>query len=148
MSRISVHCLGFRLTACVALLLLCAVYSAHAQNIGAGNLQFSIDGRTVLNGFNDGGTGPAITLGTQLTGSVSVSGVTGNGGTTTVTCYANKSGIISQIFSWSTSISASTTFPWKPTTTGTYGLFCSATWRGVHVNGTVTTPTINVPVNP
>jgi hypothetical protein len=148
MSRISVKCFIVRLTACVAMLLLCAVHSAHAQNIGAGNLRFEIDNFTVLNGYNDGGTAQAITLGTQLIGSVSVSGVTGNGGSTSVTCYANKSGIVSQIFSWSTTTSASNTFPWKPSTTGTYGLFCSATWTGVHVNGTVTTPTINIPVNP
>jgi hypothetical protein len=148
MNRISVQRLVFRLTACAAMLLLCAVHSAHAQNIGAGNLQLTIDSRTVLNGFNDGGTGPAITLGTQLTGFVEVSGVTGNGGSTTVTCYANLGGIISPIFSWSTTISASTTFPWKPSKTGTYGLNCSATWHGVHVNGTVSTPSVNIPVNP
>ncbi len=110
--------------------------------IGAGSLTFSIDNVTAENGYNDGGTGASITLGTQLTGHVGVVGVTGNGGTTTVKCYSNGS----QIFSWSTSSNGGSSFSWQPSSTGTYVLYCSGTWAGQHANGTVYTPNINVPV--
>jgi hypothetical protein len=115
--------------------------AAQAQ-VGAGSLTFNIDNVTAMNGYSDGGTGASVTLGTQLTGGVGVTGVTGNGGTTTVKCYANGS----QIFSWSTSVNAHNTFPWSPSSTGTYTLYCSGTWSGIHVNGTVQTPNIVVPV--
>ena len=141
MRRISAQQWILKLATCLSVLLLSASHAAWAQ-IGAGSLTFSIDNFTVMNGYNDGGTAAAITLGTQLTGRVGVNGVTGNSGTTTVTCYANGS----QIFSWSTSTNGSATFPWKPTATGTYALYCSGTWQGTYANGTVYTPTINVPV--
>jgi hypothetical protein len=141
MTRMSVQTWILRATISLSLLLFCASRPAHAQ-IGAGNLQFTIDNFTVMNGFNNGGTANPVTLGTLLTGSVTVNGVTGNGGTTTVNCYANGT----QIMTWSTSTSGSHAFPWKPASRGTYALLCTGTWRGVHVNGTVTTPTINVPV--
>lgn len=115
--------------------------TAHAQ-IGAGSLDFSIDNVTAENGYSDGGTGATVAPGTQLTGSVSVNGVTGNGGTTSVYCYANGS----QIFSWSTSSSGYDTFSWTPSSTGSYDLYCSGTWSGQYANGTVDTPTITVPV--
>jgi hypothetical protein len=142
MSRISVQPWMLKIAVSLSvLLLICASRPAHAQ-IGAGSLQLSIDNYTVMNGYNDGGTAQSITLGTQLTGAVSVNGVTGNHGTTTVTCYANGS----ELFSWSTSSNGMHTFPWKPTATGTYALYCSGTWEGTYANGTVSTPTIYIPV--
>src|ERR1700739_1556435 len=123
------------------ILILCGGRAAQAQ-IGAGSLTFNIDNVTAENGFSDGGTGASITLGTQLTGHVGVTGVTGNGGTTTVKCFSNGS----QIFSWSTSTNGGSSFPWKPSSTGNYVLYCSGTWAGRFANGTVNTPNITVPV--
>jgi RHS repeat-associated protein len=129
-------------TFAAGLVLACWGISAQAQ-VGSGNLMFNIDNFTVYNGYNDGGTAAAVTPSTQLTGTVEVSGVTGNGGSTSVYCYANST----TIFSWSTSSSAETTFSWTaPSSTGSNTLYCSGTWTGEHVNGTVSTPDIVVPV--
>ena len=125
------------------LLMLMVVGSPTAQaQIGAGSLTFVIDNVTAENGYNDGGTGASITLGTSLTGHAQVNGVTGNGGTTTVKCFSNGS----QIFSWSTSTNGGSSFPWQPSSTGNYVLYCSGTWAGRYANGTVYTPNITVPV--
>jgi hypothetical protein len=113
----------------ISLLLMLMVLggSTVQAQIGAGSLTFVIDNVTAENGYSDGGTGASITLGTQLTGHAQVTGVTGNGGTTTVQCFANGS----QIFSWSTSSNGGSSFSWKPSSTGTYALYCSGTWGGI-----------------
>jgi hypothetical protein len=141
MSLIHVPRLVFKLATCLSLLLLCASHAAQAQ-IGSGSLELSIDNYTVMNGYNDGGTAYPTILGTQLTGTAEVNGVTGNGGTTTVYCYANNV----QVLSWSTTTNGQKSFTWKPTTVGTYAFYCSGSWFGQHANGTVDTATVNVPV--
>lgn len=125
----------------ISALALCCGFNANAQ-IGSGSLEFSIDGVTATNGYSDGGTGASVDPGTPLTGGIAVNGVTGNGGTTTVTCYANGS----QIFSWSTSNNGQTTFTWSPSSPGSYVLYCEGDWAGNFANGTVDTPTITIPV--
>jgi hypothetical protein len=128
------------LTAC--LFILCASHTAHAQ-IGWGNLTLNIDNTDVSNGFSNE-TGSTVAPGTLLSGSVTVNGVTGNQGTTTVYCYASGTPILS----WSTSVSATKDFTWTPTAANTtYDLYCTATWSGLHVNGTVETPYLYVPTN-
>lgn len=141
MSRVPLQRWILRLAVTLPVLLLCSSRPAHAQ-IGSGSLRFTIDGHTALNGYNDGGTANPIVLGTQLTGTLQVIGVTGNGGTTTVKCYANSV----QILSWSTTTDATHSVSWQPTAVGTYPLYCSGTWFGQHANGTVSTPIINIPV--
>ena len=137
--------LSTRNMGCALVCFLSILFGSHRANaqIGAGSLTFSIDNETAMNGYTDGGTGAAIAPGTTLTGGVSVNGVTGNGGSTSVQCYANGS----QIFSWSTSSNGQDTFTWKPTTAGSYTLYCAGTWEGQHANGTVDTPNIVVPVS-
>jgi hypothetical protein len=130
----------FVLSLASCLFILCASHVAHAQ-IGAGNLTLNIDNTQVLNGESSA-TGSSIATGTPLTGSVSVQGVSGNDGTTTVVCYENGN----QIFSWSTSQNGQDTFSWTPSSAGTYILYCSGTWHGTEANGTVDTPNLTVPV--
>lgn len=126
----------------VSLFMLCATRAAHAQ-ISPGSLSFSIDGRSASNGYSGGGTGTQIAAGTQLTGTVSVSGVSGNNGTTTVQCNAGQGSDwydqSEQISYWSTSQDGENTFSWTPSSNGTYYLWCSGTWTGAYVNGTVDT---------
>lgn len=126
----------------VCLPMLCASHSAQAS-IGAGNLELSVDNETVYNGMGSNQTGPNVTLGTTLTAAVMVQGVSGNGGTTYVTCYANGS----QIFSEATTVSLTpATFTWKPSAAGSYIVYCSADYTGNYANGTVYTDDITVPV--
>jgi hypothetical protein len=140
--RFSVQRSTLGLAVCFAML--CATYSAQAQNIGEGNLSLSLDDESVYNGFGGNPTGPAITLGTTLTAGVSVQGVSGNGGTTDVACYANGS----QIFYKATTVSLTpATFTWKPASAGSYTVYCSADYSGNYANGTVYTGDITVPVN-
>ena len=129
------------IASCLFVLLACGGRAALGQ-IGAGSLTFVIDNVTAENGVSDGGTGAPITLGTSLLAGVGVHGVSGNGGSTSVQCYANGS----EIFSWNTSSDGQDNFNWKPTVTGEYSLYCSGTWTGRYANGTVTTPTINIAV--
>ena len=123
--------------------MMCISRITQAQNIGPGNLSLNIDGAYVLNGESNS-TGNSIATGTALTGYVSVEGVEGNGGTTTVSCYDALTG--SSIFYWSTQIGGDASFTWTPTTVGTHQLYCSGTWEGLYANGTVYTATAYIPV--
>jgi hypothetical protein len=125
----------------VVLALVYMSVAAQAQ-IGDSNLEFSIDNESAEGAPMGGGTGPAVNLGTTLTGGVGVNGVTGNDGKTTVDCYANGA----SIFSWSTTVNAQTTFKWTPSSIGSYTLDCVGTWEGEHANGQLTTSNIVVPV--
>ena len=128
---------------------LCASHSAKAQNIGIGNLQLSLDNAWVANGYGNA-TGSTIAVGTQLTGYVTVNGVTGNGGTTYVNCWAlnQSTGQGSEIYSTATPVSLYAQFPWTPSTSGTYQVYCSADYQGNYANGTVYTGNITLVVNP
>ena len=77
------------------------------------------------------------------TGTVSVSGVTGNQGTTYISCYDSIQG---QIFSYSTQVSAQIQVQWTPTGSVTHNLYCSASYTGYYANGTVSTPNIKITV--
>ncbi len=128
--------------ACVGLLL--PTQTAHA---GIGSvLTFSIDGQSATNGIQGDQTGNPVQLGVMQTGYVTVQGVTGNQGTTYITCYDSKQG---QIFSYSTQVSTQVAVQWTPTgTIGlTHSLYCSANYTGYYANGTVSTANINIQVN-
>ncbi len=93
--------------ACAGLLL--PTQTAHATAFGA-VLSFSMDGQTVTNGNSDV-TGNPVQHGVMQTGGFSVQGVTGNQGTTYISCYDSKQGLI---FSYSTQVSTSVSFQWTP----------------------------------
>ena len=78
------------------------------------------------------------------TGSVSVQGVTGNQGTTYISCYDSKQGTI---LSYSTQVNTQVSFQWTPTVGNSHALYCSANYTGYYANGTVSTPNINIQVN-
>ncbi len=128
-------------SACLTLLLVTPALQARKQ-IGAGNLELSLDGTTVENGYGSE-TGTTVKPGSTLTGNVQVNGVTGNGGTTTVTCDDAQG----QFFSWSTSTSGSSPVTYKAPASGTDAVYCSAHYAGNYANGTVTTGTLYVPTH-
>lgn len=129
------------LAASAVIITLTGVLPAAAQ-IGPGSLQLLVDNIPAYNGYNSGGTGSPVSVGSTLIGSVTLNGVSGNQGSTSVQCYANNS----QIFSWSTAQGGNNAFSWTPSVAATYILGCSATWSGQYANGTVETSTITVPV--
>lgn len=118
--------------ASAAIILLSGAIPAVAQ-IGPGSVQLSIDNVVAFNGYNSGGMGSAVSTGSTLIGSVTLNGVSGNQGSTSVQCYANNS----QIFSWSTSQGGYDTFSWTPSVAANYIFSCPATWFGQYANGTV-----------
>ena len=128
--------------ACAGLLL--PTQTAHATVFGSGILTFSIDGASVANGYYGVQTGNPVQVGVMQTGSVSVQGVTGNQGTTYISCYDNKQGLI---FSHSTQVNAQMPVQWTPTISGSHSLYCSANYTGYYANGTVSTPNINIQAN-
>jgi hypothetical protein len=115
---------------------------AQAQNIGNGNLSLSIDGASVLNGFPSA-TGASVITGTALTGTIQVTGVSGNQGSTEVICTEQLTG--AQLIDWTTNSDGGTSFTWTPTTAANYQIICSGSWSGFFVNGTVYTGTATVP---
>jgi hypothetical protein len=133
------------LSIATAVLLLTFVAKDLSAQAGIGTLQLNIDNVTVFNGGQNE-TGSAVAHGSQLTGLVSVSGVTGNGGSTTVTCYDSTNG--TTILNWTTSVSGSKQFTWTvPSQIESQELYCEAVWSGQHFNGSATTATATVPVN-
>ena len=129
--------------ACVGLLL--PTQTAHATVFGSGIFTFSIDGASVANGYYGDQTGNPVQAGVMQTGSVSVQGVTGNQGTTYISCYDSKQGLI---FSYSTQVNAQVSVQWTPSAPGAvHSLYCSANYTGYYANGTVSTPNINIQVN-
>ncbi len=117
--------------------------------IGQDNLQLSLDNVSVYNGSGNV-TGAPVIPGTSLTGTVSVLGATGNGGTTSVVCTADNASTGDQINIFSTSTSVTLTgaqFTWTPSAFGTYTVSCSANYSGLHVNGTAITGDITIAAN-
>ncbi len=114
---------------------------AHAQ-VGAGEFGFSTDRVSVSNGYSNE-SGPNAAVGVALASGVSVNGVTGNNGTTYVTCYDSQQG---QIFSFSTQYNTQVSFQWTPIA-GPHQVYCTAMYGGQHINATVNTPTITFTAN-
>ena len=125
------------LSAVAVLFMMFAAQAMHAQ-IGPGNVTFTIDNQEALNGYPNV-TGANVTANTPLTAGISVNGVTGNQGTTYVSCYDSQAGLV---FSWSTQVTAHTTFQFSPAA-GQHSMYCTANYTGEHVNGTATTGTIS-----
>jgi hypothetical protein len=125
------------LSAVAVLFMVFAAQAMHAQ-IGAGNVELTFDSQVAYNGYPNV-TGPNVSANEPLTAGISVNGVTGNEGTTYVSCYDSKAGLI---FSWSTQVTAHTTFQFSPAA-GSHAMYCTANYTGEHVNGTATTATIS-----
>lgn len=125
------------LSTLACLFMLFAAQAMHAQ-IGTGNVQLTFDGASVVNGGSNA-TGATVTAGTSLSGSVYVNGVTGNNGTTYVSCYDSIAGFL---FSWSTQVSGYTTLTFTPNV-NTHQMYCTANYTGQFVNGTASTATLS-----
>jgi hypothetical protein len=135
----------YLLTAAACLFMLCAARSMQAQNIGPGNVELHIDNQSVYNGESNE-VGPNVTLGTTLTGTISVNGVTGNRGTTYVSCYDSQAGLV---FSWSTQVTAQANFQFTPgmlNGNGSHAMYCTADYTGEYANGDATTATLSFTV--
>ena len=128
--------------AVACLTMMVAARSMHAQNIGAGNLTLSFDNQEVLNGYpNENGSTVYPPVG-QMTGVVTVNGVTGNRGTTYVICYDSIAG---NVFTWSTQVSGQGRFYLTPAV-GSHTMYCTADYTGYYANGNVTTGTLSFTV--
>jgi azurin len=120
-----------------------AAQAMHAQ-IGAGEVQLGVNTTTVSNGGTN--ATEALSTNTTYTVAISLQGVTGNGGSTSYSCYVTPSGGNTTLFfSGSVTQSSLITTQWTTGSEGTsYVWYCTASYGGQHVNGTVTTPTITV----
>ncbi len=119
---------------------------SHAQQIGNGSLSAYLDNGYVSNGGSDT-SGTNVAVNSTVNGTIYLHGVSLNGGPTTFYCIDSSGAENMQIYSGSTTTDTQINFQWPVMGQGPHTAYCSATWSGNHVNGTVTTSNVNFSAN-
>lgn len=133
----------YLLSAVAVFFMMFAAQAMHAQ-IGTGEVTLGVASASVYNGGSN--ATETLSTNTQYTVGINLQGVTGNFGTTSYSCYVTPAnGNTTLFFPGSVTQSSLVTTQWTTGPAATsYTWYCTASYSGEHINGTVTTPTITV----